>query len=68
MMADKPPSSSDDQHSDCEHRAVNDNGTDGRATMDPRLLTIARAIGKQMAREQLKLAEAANDNDPEDAP
>ena len=64
MMADKPHSCSDDQ----QLRAVNDNGTDARATIDPRLLTIARAIGKQMAREQLTLAEPANDNDPEDEP
>ncbi len=68
MMADKPHSCSDDQHSDCAFRAVNDNGTGAPAALDPRLLTVARAIGKQMAREQLHLAEPANDNDSEDAP
>ena len=34
--------------------------------IDPRILVIARAIGRQIAREQLDRAHAANDNRPED--
>ncbi|MGK9171551.1 hypothetical protein KXR53_35040 [Inquilinus limosus] len=42
---------------------ANDNaGQAGR--IDPRLLVIARAIGRQIARELLR-AEAANDNRPD---
>ena len=34
------------------------------APIDPRLLSIARALGRQIAREYLKTLRAANDNDP----
>ena len=46
--------------------AANDNGTDARPTVDPRILVVARAIGRQIAREQLKQMQAANDNTPRD--
>lgn len=43
--------------------AANDNGgTAGR--LDPHLLTIARALGRQIAREWFQSLQAANDNDP----
>ena len=45
---------------------ANDNGTDGRPTVDPRILVIARAIGRQIAREQIEEMEAANDNAPQE--
>jgi hypothetical protein len=35
--------------------------------IDPRILIIARAIGQQIAREQLDSLQAANDNKPADA-
>jgi hypothetical protein len=43
--------------------ASNDNGAQG-APIDPRILLIARALGRQIAREYLKSLRAANDNDP----
>ena len=46
--------------------AANDNGTDERPAVDPRILVIARAIGRQIAREQLHQLQAANDNTPRD--
>ena len=46
--------------------AANDNGTDARTSVDPRILVIARAIGRQIAREQLHQMQAANDNTPRD--
>ena len=68
MMADQPDSRSSNPRSDCELRAVNDNGDSQQTTIDPRLLTVARAIGKQMAREHLNSLKPANDNEPEDEP
>ena len=44
-------------------RAANDNGA-SPAPIDARILTIARALGRQIAREQLRKISAANDNDP----
>ena len=68
MMADQPDSRSSNQRSDCELRAVNDSGDSQQTTIDPRLLTVARAIGKQMAREHFNALKPANDNEAEDAP
>jgi hypothetical protein len=45
------------------HSASNDNGARG-APIDPRILFIARALGRQIAREYLKRLRAANDNEP----
>ena len=44
--------------------AANDNGTDERPTVDLRILVVARAIDRQIAREQLDQLHAANDNKP----
>ncbi len=44
-------------------QAVNDSGA-SPASIDARILTIARALGRQIAREQLRRMPAANDNDP----
>ena len=46
--------------------AANDNGADAKTTVDLRILVIARAIGRQIAREQLDQLQAANDNTPRD--
>ena len=46
--------------------AANDNGADAKPTVDPRILVVARAIGRQIAREQLHQLQAANDNTPRD--
>jgi hypothetical protein len=47
--------------SDAQRAAANDNGGNAAEPIDPRILTIARAIGRLIAREQFK---AANDNSP----
>ena len=44
-------------------QAANDNRASA-AQIDARILTIARALGRQIAREQLKRIRAANDNSP----
>ena len=46
--------------------AANDNGQVPRESIDTRIFLIARALGRQIAREQLENAEAANDNSPTD--
>ena len=68
MMADPTPSGSDEPTSICELRAANDTGEAATVRVDRQILTIARAIGRQMAREHLKSLLPANDNDPEDQP
>ena len=45
--------------------AANDNGNgDVRVRIDAAVLTIARLIGRQMAREAFERLKAANDNEP----
>ena len=44
--------------------AANDNGREGSVSIDPRFILIARALGRQIAREQLDRLDAANDNTP----
>ena len=68
MMADPTPTSSHDPDADCELRAANDAGETATVKVHRQILTIARAIGRQMAREHLKSLLPANDNDPEDQP
>ena len=44
---------------------ANDNGSRTGEPLDPRILRIAEAIGRQLARKQAKPpAAAANDNEP----
>ncbi len=45
-------------------RSANDNGSRSGQSLDPRILRIAEAIGRQLAREQAKPPAAANDNEP----
>ena len=47
-------------------KPANDNARAAAAPIDPRVLIIARAIGRQIAREQLHTLPAANDNRPDD--
>ncbi len=45
--------------------AANDNGNgDAQVRIDAAVLTIARLIGRQMAREAFERLKAANDNEP----
>jgi hypothetical protein len=46
---------------DAQRTTANDNGANVAEPIDPRILVIARAIGRLIAREQFK---AANDNSP----
>jgi len=68
MMTDPTPTCSDNLDFDCEFRAANDTGEAAHVRVHRQILIIARAIGKQMAREQLTSPEPANDNMPEDEP
>ena len=43
---------------------ANDNGSRTGEPLDPRILRIAEAIGRQLARERAKASAAANDNEP----
>ncbi|MDB5605021.1 MAG: hypothetical protein JWP25_1921 [Bradyrhizobium sp.] len=45
-------------------RPANDNGSRSDQSLDPRILRIAEAIGRQLAREQAKPPAVANDNEP----
>ncbi len=45
-------------------RPANDNGSRSDESLDPRILRIAEAIGRQLAREQAQPPAAANDNEP----
>lgn len=47
-------------------RSANDNKGAAEAGIDPRIVTIARAIGRQIAREQLDALRAANENERAD--
>lgn len=43
---------------------ANDNGSPNRMSLDPRILRIAEAIGRQLARAHGNPQAAANDNKP----
>ncbi|UPJ52776.1 hypothetical protein IVB30_16485 [Bradyrhizobium sp. 200] len=43
---------------------ANDNGSHSGEPLDPRILRIAEAIGRQLARAQSNPPAAANDNEP----
>jgi hypothetical protein len=45
-------------------RPANDNGLSTGDSLDPRILRIAEAIGRQLAREQARPPTAANDDEP----
>jgi hypothetical protein len=51
-----------------ELKVGNDDGGTGAISIDPRILVIARAVGRQLAREKLGKQQAANDNTSEDEP
>jgi hypothetical protein len=67
MIPDEtPPLRPEGETPIAELEAGNDNGGMGATTINPRILVVARAIGRQIAREQLRDWQAANDNRPED--
>jgi hypothetical protein len=61
-MTENDPSEPKDPNARPQSAGKDDGAQD--APIDPRLLSIARALGRQIAREYLKSLRAANDNDP----
>jgi hypothetical protein len=51
-----------------ELKVANDDGGVGAISIDPRILVIARAVGRQLAREKLDKQQAVNDNTSEHEP
>ena len=66
MIADETPPRSNDKMPELRIEAANDNGPGTVSAIDPRLLVIARAIGRLIAREQSNQRMAANDNSEDD--
>jgi hypothetical protein len=61
-MTENDPSEPKDPNARPQGAGKDDGAQD--APIDPRILSIARALGRQIAREYLKSLRAANDNDP----
>jgi hypothetical protein len=68
MIADETPIPSDNEPTGGLIPAANDNAVARSTRMDPRILEIARAIGRFIAREHMRLQDANNDNDQKDEP
>ena len=58
------PESEDRGNAVMRGAAANDNG-EAEARVDTAVLTLARLIGRRIAREELERLDAANDNAPE---
>jgi len=64
MIPDEcPPAHQESEASIPSLQPANDNGSDAAVPVDPRILTIARAIGRSIARQQLKALQVANENE-----
>jgi hypothetical protein len=61
-MSENDPFEPKDPNARPQRAGKDDDAQDAR--IDPRILSIARALGRQIAREYLKSLRAANDNDP----
>ena len=66
MIVDETPPRSNDENPAFRIDAANDNGPDSPSSIDPRILVIARAIGRLIAREQASQHKPANDNSKDD--
>ena len=67
MIPDEcPPPRPEIEASSAPLEPANDTGVKAAVPVDPRILMIARAIGRQIARDQLATLPAANDNGPDD--
>ena len=63
MIPDEcPPPRHENEPSGPPLQPANDNGAKAAVPIDPRILTIARAIGGSIARQQLKALQVANEN------
>ncbi len=67
MIADEILPSPDDEQGKILPGAANDNDVAHAPHNNAHILAIARAIGRQLAREELAALNAANDNSPEEA-
>jgi hypothetical protein len=63
---ERPPHRSETEAPSPLLKPANDNGGAAAAPIDPRILIIARAIGRQIARQRLDTLPMANDNRPDD--
>jgi hypothetical protein len=59
---ERPPAHHEGDASNPSLQPANDNATQAATPIDPRILTIARAIGRSIARQQHKALPLANDN------
>ena len=66
MIADETPPRSNNERPELSIEVANDNGPDEPSTIDPRILVIARALGRLIARKQASQFLAANDNREDD--
>lgn len=65
---DIPARAAKPETANAELKVGTDDGSVGAISIDPRILVVARAVGRQLAREQLGKRQAANDNTSEDKP
>jgi hypothetical protein len=65
---DVPARGAKPETASAELKVGNDDGGMAAITIDPRILVIARAVGRQLAREKLGKQQAANDNTSKDEP
>jgi hypothetical protein len=63
---DRAPPHAETETPEAPLKAANDNGGAAAGPIDPRILIIARAIGRLIALEQLGRMRADNDNGPEE--
>ena len=68
MIVDENPPRTDPDQEDTALSAANDNTGPAPVSGDTRIVVIARALGRLMAREHLAAMKAANDNTVEDTP
>ena len=67
MIADETPPRSDAAPPELRIEAANDNAPGTASPIDSRIVVIARALGRLIAREQSSQCIAANDNSEDDA-
>lgn len=68
MIADETPPRNDDAPPRLVLEVANDDTGATAIEVDPRVLAVARAIGRQIALEDLKALRAANDNKQDETP
>jgi hypothetical protein len=59
---ERPPAHHENKPSGQPLHPANDNGAKAAVPIHPRILTIARAVGRSIARQQLEALQVANEN------